>query len=150
MNKAEKLGIAEKYLGITENYSPTHKDMSDNLRSYLTIVAYSVAIKYVWSVQHNDLIALYVFRGIALLWACWLFWFFALTLVQTFHVAVGLMMHLLDVLFSETLQRLRSENSFSKLHRSFFGFVAWFSAFTCLVFLFGTFYIIGALLKITH
>lgn len=150
MDTDKKTSLAQKYFGITEDYSPTHKDMSDNLRSYLTVVAYSVAIRYTWMTQHSESMTTLVFRGIALLWGAWVLWFFVLTLLQTFHILVGLQIHFFDFLFLDTLKRLKSQNRISNIHRRIFSFIVWLSALFCIMFMSGTFYIVGALLKMAH
>jgi hypothetical protein len=151
MEKATRKDIGEKYLGIKQDYSPTHKDMSDNLRAYLTVVAYSFAIRFIWLHEQKDPIGTFVFRFVAVLWAIWLLWFFILTLVQTFGIAAGFIGDLLGFLFSGVAARdERANTRMARLRLKTFHAAAYVSAVTCMIFFFGTFYIVGALVEMAQ
>jgi len=149
MNNDKTPSHEQRYLGINENYSPTHKDMSDNLRAYLTIVAYAVALRFIWEVDHKSETAQFVFRAISVLWGAWILWFAWLTVVQSFNLVLGFSIHLVEFVFSDLVHKIRSKTA-SARHTKVFYMIAVVASTTCMVFLLGTLYIITALLEIAR
>lgn len=90
-------GIGPKYLDwwMGHDKPPSHKNLSDNLRAYLTIGAYIVLFHYLWF-WGDDRIPGWVFRGAAIIWGVWVFWFFVLTFIQTWHLYLGFCFELID------------------------------------------------------
>jgi hypothetical protein len=155
MNTTRRQGLGQRYFAITKDYSPTHKDIGDNLRAYLTTVAYAIPIKYLWSIKHLDPFSPYVFRAIAALWAAFVLWYFVLTVVQTFYVTVGLMVHLLDYLFEDLMgdylkSLTQKHDSPPKILTTLMYAAAYLAAFISGTFVLTTIYIVTALLQLAH
>jgi hypothetical protein len=146
MSNIRKLG--EKYLGIKDDYSPTHKDIGDNLRAYITIIAFGIGINYLWDVPFKGTPAQYVFRGIAFLWIIWIGWFLCLTIIQTFYIYLKLVEHFLNFAFEGWVKKAENDPNFkpTQFHKNIIYFAMYVAALTGMVFMFGIIYMLGALL----
>lgn len=63
----------------------TYKQLSDNLRAYLTIGAYIIVLYYLWNFGPYRIPA-WVYQGTAILWGLWVLWFAVLTVTHTFYL----------------------------------------------------------------
>ena len=145
---SSKPKLSEKYLGIKDGYSPTHKDIGENLRAYIAIIAFGIGINYLWDVPFKGAPQQYAFRFIAILWMIWIGWFLWLTVVQTFHIATKLIEHLLDFVFEGWIKAKEQDPNFkpTKFHERIIHVTVFLAGLSCMVFMFGILYMLGALL----
>lgn len=61
----------------------THKKIGDNLRCYPVVVAFAIAVIYLWNAPAPTPFLLLSTKIAAALWSLWVFWYACLTVMQT-------------------------------------------------------------------
>ena len=144
--KSPKFG--PKYLDwwMGHDKPPSYKNLADNLRAWLTIGAYVVLLNYLWF-WGDDRIPGWVFQGAAIIWGIWVFWFFILTFIQTWHLYLGFCFEFIGF-FLEPYARTR-KTSGDPTEREMAIMQLVFLPFACssLVLVGTVFYLIGAMLR---
>jgi hypothetical protein len=140
------VGFGPKYLDwwVGNEKPPTYKNLSDNLRSYLTIGAYIVLLHYLWF-WGDDRIPGWVFQGTAIIWGICIAWFFFLAVAQTWHLYFGFCFELLTLFLKP--YAIRKKGELSKNEYLIIEILFLPVAASSLVLVGTVFYLIGAMLR---
>lgn len=143
----KKSGIATTYLDwwMGHEKPPSYKNLSDNLRAYLTVGAYIVLLKYLWF-WGQDRIPAWVFQGTAIIWGAWVLWFWVLTVIQTWHLYLGFCFELIGLVV-EPYAKLRTQGEITQRERIVVTVLFLPFALSSLVLAGTGFYVIGAILR---
>lgn len=95
----------------------TYKQLSDNLRAYLTIGAYIIVLHYLWNFGPYRIPA-WVYKGTAILWGLWIFWFAVLTVMHTFYLYMNTAAELIVFLTKPFISQKVKEEGLTETHNA--------------------------------
>jgi hypothetical protein len=144
--KPQATGLGPRYLDwwLGHEKPPSYKNISDNLRAYLTIGAYLVLLHYLWH-WGPDRIPGWVFQATAIIWGGWVFWFALLTVVQTWHLYLGFCFELAGIFLEPYAKHKKGQ--FTETEVEIIKLLLFPLAISGLGMVGTVFYVIGAMLK---
>ena len=107
--EVKSVAFGPKYLDwwMGHDKPPSYKNLSDNLRAWLTIGAYIVLLNYLWH-WGDDRIPGWVFQVTAVVWGAWVFWFFILTFMQMWHLYLGFCFEFMSLVLEPYARRRKT------------------------------------------